>query len=110
MDATLTGDQAPRLKRSSVRRIQPNLDGGRPPDPLTLAFEGVMEGLVATDDDRKAFESAADRLHQIRMQETRLIHHLEARASRISEHVGPELRRIAVETDQTLTERTEARR
>jgi hypothetical protein len=110
MDASLTAGRPLRPKQTSVLPWRPNLDGGRPADPLVTAFEGVMEGLVATDDDRRAFELASQRLHQIRAQESRLILHLEARALRLHEKITPELSRIADETDRVLCARTEARR
>lgn len=86
------------------------MDGGRPTDPLTLAFEGVIEGLVACGDDRRAFDGASERLRQVRTIEARLVDQLEHRAQRLFERIEPELKRIARETDVTLTHRTKAAR
>jgi hypothetical protein len=110
MTTTLEPGRAARPKQTSVPRIQPSLDGGRPTDPLTLAFEGIMEGIVACGDDRRAFERATERLRQVRTLEARLIQQLEARASRLFEKIEPELHRVAAETDRALTERTVAAR
>jgi hypothetical protein len=110
MTTTLSAADAARLNRSSVRPVRPNLDGGRPTDPLTLAFEGCIEGLVACRDDRKALLTARGVLVRIRGMELRLLNQIERRIDRLAAKIEPEIQRIAVETDRALCARTEAAR
>ncbi len=86
------------------------MDGGKPTDPLTLAFEGCIEGLVACGDDRRALSTAREALVRIRGMELRLLDQIERRIDRLTSKIEPEIQRIAVETDRTLCARTEAAR
>jgi hypothetical protein len=120
---------------ATISRLQahrPNLDGGRPVDPLILALEGCIEGLVAERDDRVALGKAAAALHSAldlnalmvcsmlaqrptRVVEHRarrlqivigtLMRHVEDRAVRLERIVDPELQSIVTQTDDELSRR-----
>jgi hypothetical protein len=90
--------------------ISASMDGGRPTDPLTNAFDGCMEGLVTAIDDRDVLDKLRGRLSQVRAMETRLLVQIERRIDRLTTSAIPEIRRIAQETDRALTARTEANR
>ena len=122
--------------RTTVRdlrpRVQPNPQGGKPADPLILALEGCIEGLVAERDDRVALRKAAAALHSaLDLNETlvnsilstrltreieprvrrlqivigTLMRHVEDRAVRLENVVDPELQTIVTKTDDELSRR-----
>jgi hypothetical protein len=53
MSITLARGAAALPKRTTVPRIQPSMDGGRPADIEILGFEGSFEGLVVEKDLKK---------------------------------------------------------
>lgn len=132
MSSTIADRASASPNRTAVRRVQPNLDGGKPTDPLVLAFEGDLEGLIGCENDLEAFHLGLDmlgkygtiqatisarlcispatphderRLRALRdiMRET--ISHLHERADRLEKAVIPELRRICTSVDDALNRR-----
>jgi hypothetical protein len=100
MTATLTPPTALRPKQTAVRRVQPSMDGGRPADPLTLAFEGDLEGLIATTDDRLAIQHALVHLHKYESAKVLLVTRICAsRATRVDEQ---KLRKMNAITDRLV--------
>ena len=135
MRATLQPPTPIRSNRSSVR-IQPSMDGGRPADPLVLAFEGDIEGLIATTDDKVALQQAIVHLHKYESAKVllvgricasratradeqrlrkmngitaRLIRFLADRSARLGTVVIPELQRITTTTADVLDFRSRER-
>ncbi len=128
MPRRVTPVSAPPPNQTSVRDA-----GGRPTDPLILALEGTLEGLVACSDDRAVIVEGLTYLSRLghemgllfrRAQypaaghpmtgsrysaladlHRRAVEHLRARADRLTLAVLPELRSIAGTVDAAIAQR-----
>lgn len=135
MTGNLPGRRMQRIKGTNVRifhPVQPNPDGGRPTDPLVLALEGDLEGLIACREDRDAILHGLDLLHKyasmqavlisrlciklpttkdrnlaarLRASISRVDEHLRERVDRLQDAVIPELQRITTLVDNELSNR-----
>lgn len=113
---------------TSVPRVQPNPEGGRPTDPVVLGVEAALEGLVAVVDDRKAMVAGMKhlahahamvrsleactathaievRLNHLHDNIGRTIEHLAQRAHRIAAVIAPEIRGMVRQLENELDQR-----
>jgi hypothetical protein len=74
----------------SAERTNP---GGRPVQPAIAAAEGLVESLVALDDDAMALEQIVEALSRMRTATSRLERNAHERIDRLRRRVIPEVRR-----------------
>lgn len=130
MVATVTPLLPPKPKQTAVRGA--SLLEGRPTDPLVLAFEGDLEGLIALKEDQRILRlgfahlkkyralryqamlkvlngtAASGDFRKLQMLENSidlLVTFLEERAIRLDAVIIPELQALTTQVDHELTER-----
>lgn len=89
---------------------RPNQSNGRPVDLRIAAFDSLLDGLVAIDEDQAALSHAQAALGAIHRLESAVLTEVARRIARIESTIKPECRRTLKLLDAHLTSSTLARR